>query len=72
VYFFRHQDKHDKKLENAENGMETRSQVAINILDSLNNNKKENVNPNEKNEKVIHYRIIYLLFKIEFYNYNLF
>jgi len=52
VYFFRHQDKHDKKLENAENGMETRSQVAINILDSLNNNKKENVNPNEKNEKL--------------------
>ncbi|ORX48901.1 hypothetical protein BCR36DRAFT_450840, partial [Piromyces finnis] len=61
VYFFRHQDKYDKNTESTDGGMESKSQVAINILDSLNNIKKENDNECEKNEKVINIRLKVLL-----------
>ncbi|KAL6636341.1 hypothetical protein U3516DRAFT_791230 [Neocallimastix sp. 'constans'] len=52
VYFFRHQDKHDKNLENEDAGIENKSQVALNILESL-NGKKEIMATTEKLEKVL-------------------
>ncbi|ORY23294.1 hypothetical protein LY90DRAFT_631127 [Neocallimastix californiae] len=39
VYFFRHQDKNDKKLEGDELGIENRNQVAIKILEHLSGKK---------------------------------